>query len=35
LYALVLVARHGRDARRQSMPLGPFLAAGAIAALLL
>jgi leader peptidase (prepilin peptidase)/N-methyltransferase len=35
LYALGLMARYGLDARGRSMPLGPFLAAGAIAALLL
>lgn len=31
---LVLLARHGRPALRRQLPLGPFLAAGALAALL-
>jgi leader peptidase (prepilin peptidase)/N-methyltransferase len=35
VYALGLMARYGLGARRRTMPLGPFLAAGAIAALLL
>jgi leader peptidase (prepilin peptidase) / N-methyltransferase len=34
-YALVLLARHGLVARRRTIPLGPFLAFGGIAALLL
>jgi leader peptidase (prepilin peptidase) / N-methyltransferase len=34
-YALVLLARHGIAARRQTIPLGPFLALGGVAALLL
>jgi leader peptidase (prepilin peptidase) / N-methyltransferase len=34
-FALLLVASRGRSALRQEMPLGPFLAAGAIAAILL
>jgi leader peptidase (prepilin peptidase)/N-methyltransferase len=34
-YALVLLARHGLAARRQTIPLGPFLAFGGVAALLL
>jgi leader peptidase (prepilin peptidase)/N-methyltransferase len=32
---LVLVARHGRPALKRHLPLGPFLAAGALAALFL
>ena len=32
--ALVLVRRHGRDARRMSFPFGPFLALGGIVAYL-
>ncbi|HEV3479695.1 MAG TPA: A24 family peptidase [Gaiellaceae bacterium] len=35
VYALALIARYGLDARRRTIPLGPFLAAGAVAALLL
>ncbi len=35
VYALVLLARHGLGARRRTIPLGPFLAFGGIAALLL
>lgn len=31
--AIVLVARHGRDARKQAIPLGPFLALGGVVAL--
>jgi leader peptidase (prepilin peptidase) / N-methyltransferase len=34
-FALLLVAARGRSAFRQEMPLGPFLAGGAIAAILL
>jgi leader peptidase (prepilin peptidase)/N-methyltransferase len=34
-YALVLLARHGIAARRRTIPLGPFLAFGGVAALLL
>lgn len=34
-YALVLLVRHGLVARHQTIPLGPFLAFGGIAALLL
>jgi leader peptidase (prepilin peptidase)/N-methyltransferase len=33
LPALVLFVRHGRDARTQSIPLGPFLALGGVIAL--
>jgi leader peptidase (prepilin peptidase) / N-methyltransferase len=35
LYAVVLLARHGLVARRRTLALGPFLALGGIAALLL
>lgn len=35
VYALGLLARYGLEARRRTIPFGPFLAAGAIAALLL
>jgi leader peptidase (prepilin peptidase) / N-methyltransferase len=35
IYALALLARHGLGARRRTIPLGPFLAFGGIAALLL
>jgi leader peptidase (prepilin peptidase)/N-methyltransferase len=35
VYAVVLLARHGAAARRRTMPLGPFLAFGGVAALLL
>jgi leader peptidase (prepilin peptidase) / N-methyltransferase len=35
LYALVLVIRQGRSALKQHLPLGPFLAAGAILVLLI
>lgn len=35
VYALLLLARHGLTARRRTIPLGPFLAFGGIAALLL
>lgn len=31
--ALLLLVRHGREARRRAIPLGPFLAAGAVLAL--
>ena len=31
--AAVLMARHGRDARKQGIPLGPFLALGGVVAL--
>lgn len=31
--AIVLLARHGREARKQAIPLGPFLALGAVIAL--
>ena len=31
--ALVLFVRQGRDARKQSIPLGPFLALGGVVAL--
>jgi leader peptidase (prepilin peptidase) / N-methyltransferase len=31
--ALVLFVRHGRDARKESIPLGPFLALGGVVAL--
>jgi leader peptidase (prepilin peptidase)/N-methyltransferase len=31
--ALVLLVRHGRDARKQAIPLGPFLALGGVVAL--
>lgn len=31
--ALLLLFRHGREARRQAIPLGPFLALGAVVAL--
>lgn len=31
--AIVLVARHGRNARKQAIPLGPFLALGGVVAL--
>ena len=31
--ALVLFVRHGKDARKQSIPLGPFLALGGVVAL--
>jgi leader peptidase (prepilin peptidase) / N-methyltransferase len=34
-FALLLIATRGRSAFRQEMPLGPFLAGGAIAAILL
>jgi leader peptidase (prepilin peptidase) / N-methyltransferase len=34
VYAIVLIVRNGADARRRSFPLGPFLAAGAVFALL-
>jgi leader peptidase (prepilin peptidase)/N-methyltransferase len=34
-YSVFLLARHGLDARRRTIPLGPFLAFGTIAALLL
>jgi leader peptidase (prepilin peptidase) / N-methyltransferase len=34
-FALLLVLNHGRSAFRQELPLGPFLAGGAIAAILL
>jgi len=34
-FALVLVASRGRSALKEEIPLGPFLAAGAIAAILL
>jgi leader peptidase (prepilin peptidase) / N-methyltransferase len=34
-FALLLLARHGLAARRRTIPLGPFLAFGGIAALLL
>ena len=34
VYALFLLARDGADARKQTIPLGPFLAFGAIAVLL-
>jgi leader peptidase (prepilin peptidase)/N-methyltransferase len=34
-FALLLVFSHGRSAFREQMPLGPFLAGGAIAAILL
>jgi leader peptidase (prepilin peptidase)/N-methyltransferase len=33
LPALVLLVRHGRQARKQAIPLGPFLALGALVAL--
>jgi len=33
LPAAVLLVRHGSDARKKTMPLGPFLAAGAVVAL--
>ena len=33
--AVVLLARHGREARRRAIPFGPFLAFGTIATLLL
>jgi leader peptidase (prepilin peptidase) / N-methyltransferase len=32
---LILVVRHGREARKRAIPFGPFLAAGAIATFLL
>ncbi len=32
-YALVLLARHGRAAARTALPLAPFLATGALCAL--
>jgi prepilin signal peptidase PulO-like enzyme (type II secretory pathway) len=32
--ALVLLARHGTAARRATLPLGPFLAFGAVVVLL-
>jgi leader peptidase (prepilin peptidase) / N-methyltransferase len=35
VYAVFLLARDGADARKQTMPLGPFLAFGAIAVVLL
>jgi leader peptidase (prepilin peptidase)/N-methyltransferase len=35
LAAVVILARHGTSARKESFPLGPFLAAGAVAALFL
>jgi leader peptidase (prepilin peptidase)/N-methyltransferase len=35
VYALVLLGRHGLSARRRTIPLGPFLAFGGVAALLL
>lgn len=35
VYALFLLARDGAEARKQTIPLGPFLAFGAIAVLLL
>jgi leader peptidase (prepilin peptidase)/N-methyltransferase len=35
IFALALLARHGLGARRRTIPLGPFLALGGIAALLL
>lgn len=35
VYALVLLARHGVVVRRETIPLGPFLAFGGMAALLL
>ncbi|MDQ3425584.1 MAG: prepilin peptidase, partial [Actinomycetota bacterium] len=31
--AIVLLVRHGREARKQAIPLGPFLALGAAIAL--
>jgi leader peptidase (prepilin peptidase)/N-methyltransferase len=31
--AVVLLARHGRAARKQAIPCGPFLALGAVVAL--
>jgi leader peptidase (prepilin peptidase)/N-methyltransferase len=31
--ALVLFARHGREARKAAIPLGPFLALGGVVAL--
>jgi leader peptidase (prepilin peptidase)/N-methyltransferase len=34
-FALVLLARHGSAARRAAVPLGPFLALGTVATLLL
>jgi leader peptidase (prepilin peptidase)/N-methyltransferase len=35
VYAVTLLARHGAAARSRTMPLGPFLALGGVAALLL
>jgi hypothetical protein len=35
IVGLVLIARHGLEARKQAIPLGPFLAFGAIATLFL
>jgi leader peptidase (prepilin peptidase) / N-methyltransferase len=35
VYALVLLGRHGAAGRRRTMPLGPFLAFGGVAAVLL